>query len=299
MEAAIDRILGSSPGIVLVRQELRLLGPTKVHIHLRGPTGSGKELAALAVHELSGRPGAFIALNCAELAGPLGTSRLWGHRKGAFTDAKENRRGAFDLAADGTLFLDEVGELPLEQQTKLLRVLEDGLYWPHGSEMPMHATCRIVSATNRPLEELAKTGSFREELIHRLLQEVVSIPALKDRREDIPTLAASFLKEAGCTLSPGAIAALKTYPWPGNVRELRNMANALAIRCAGRAISQVDVLQRLNTAAARLDARAMLEQLLASCGGNVTLAARQLGITRQALHARLRKHGLRPGRTAV
>ncbi len=210
---------------------------------LLGESGTGKELFARAIHNLSPRKdGPFVAVNCGAIPGELLESELFGHARGAFTDAKTARKGRFTLAAGGTLFLDEVGELPLSLQVKLLRVLQERVYEPLGSEKSLPADVRVVAATNRDLPAMAEEGSFRRDLFYRLGVARIVLPPLRDRPEDIPLLAATFIErqnlmtgKAVSGLTEAAMAVLMRHDYPGNVRELQNIIEyAFILRSAGR-----------------------------------------------------------------
>jgi DNA-binding NtrC family response regulator len=222
-------LVGDHPTIKRVHQLIRRYAPTRTPVLVLGETGTGKELVARAIHASSPRSGhALEILNCAAIPSGLAESELFGHARGAFTGATRDYAGAFERASGGTLFLDEIGEMPLELQPKLLRVLEDGYLRRVGDERPIRADVRLVAATHRNLELEADRGRFRLDLFHRLAVGLVRLPALRQRRSDIPKLARHFLcricEEFGAQfeLSPAACSRLSRAAWPGNVRALRN-----------------------------------------------------------------------------
>lgn len=230
-------ILGESPAMLAVMQLISKLAPTRATVLVTGETGTGKELVARALHAESKRAEApFIAINCAALPRELVESELFGHESGAFTGAQRRRVGRFEAADRGTLFLDEVGDLPLDAQAKLLRVLDDGQVDRVGGAQPISVDVRVVCATHRDLKELVSAGVFREDLMFRLRVVEVALPPLRDRGEDVLAIAddllVRFAQEHGSParqLSAAARLALQTYPWPGNVRELRNVVERAAI----------------------------------------------------------------------
>ena len=238
-------IVGTSPAVVKLREVIARLAPVPSPVLVLGESGSGKELVARDLHRLGAAPaGPFIAINCAALPEHLVESELFGHERGAFTGAVAARPGAFEAATGGTLFLDEIGELPLAAQAKLLRVLEERTLTRLGSTKTVKVEGRVVAATNRDLEEEVKAGRFREDLCHRLNVHVVSVPPLRDRRSDIPALAARFLA-ATCArfgvlpkrLSGDALDLLMAYEWRrNNVRELRNAVERMIVAADGEMI---------------------------------------------------------------
>ncbi len=240
---------------------LRRVAPTDAAVLLLGPSGSGKELFARALHQLSQRSGGpFVAFNCAAVPESLVESELFGHERGAFTGASARHVGRFEQAHRGTLFLDEVGEVPLATQAKLLRALEEHRVTRLGGEGEVVVDVRVVAASNRDLDEAVAAGSFRRDLFHRLSVFPIQLPGLVERREDIPALTLHLLERAGArhaapvpTLRPAAMAALVLAPWPGNVRELANLLERVVILAEGAAVG-VDELG-LDPAACRERAR--------------------------------------------
>ncbi|MBI4864418.1 MAG: sigma 54-dependent Fis family transcriptional regulator [Candidatus Riflebacteria bacterium] len=311
---------------------LERVSPTDLSVLLIGETGTGKEMVARAIHESSSRSsGPFVVFDAASCEPELLGASLFGHREGAFTGAKGHRKGAFLSAHQGTLFIDEIGELPLEVQPKLLRALELRQIQPLGSDQPVRVDVRVVSATHRQVEELVEQQKFREDLFFRLAGLVLELPALRDRPGDITLLARHLATRARPPrlLSSGAIAALEAYPWPGNVRELKNVldrATALfpdvqieashlmmgRVRMGGAksppsaSSTREPVARSLDLPAPKAPvapAPVTLEEVervailaaLQAAGGNKSRAARSLGISRQTLRDKLERYGIRSG----
>jgi len=272
---------------------------------LIGETGTGKELFARALHEHGPRGRApFVAVNCGAIPDALLEAELFGHTRGSFTGAERARPGLIARAAGGTLLLDEIGELPLPRQAALLRALETHSYRPVGSDDERTFDLRVVASTNRDLERAVDAGTFRRDLLYRLNVVQIVVPALRERTEDIALLAQSFLKRAGSSaeIAPGAMAALRAYRWPGNVRELEHVMQRLA--GTGVSVIRLEHLPRSlrsgvssREAVARppepRDERAQVERALAGTGGNISHAARALGLTRQGLKKRMARLGMR------
>jgi Nif-specific regulatory protein len=233
--------VGAAPTFLAAVQALRRVGPTDAAVLLLGPSGSGKELFARTLHALSRRrDGAFVAFNCAAVPETLVESELFGHERGAFTGATARHVGRFEQAAGGTLFLDEIAEVPLATQSKLLRAVEEHRVARLGGCGDVDVDVRVVAATNQDLQERVLAGSFRRDLFHRLAVFPISLPALAERREDIPALALHLLARAALrhglqppVLAPAAMAALALAPWPGNVRELANLIERSVILANG------------------------------------------------------------------
>ncbi len=237
-------ILTSSPKMRQVLAVLRRVATADVAVLVQGESGTGKELAARLLHEESGREGALVPINCAALPPELLESALFGHERGAFTGAAQRHAGKFEQAHKGTLFLDEVGEMPLPLQAKLLRVLEDGVVDPVGSARRIPVDVRVVAATNRDLAADVAAGRFREDLYHRLSVIPVTLPPLRERPEDIPLLVAHFLRERGdeaVTVAPALLAELARRPWPGNIRELKNTVARMALLRRGDTLDLADL----------------------------------------------------------
>lgn len=244
LDQVIDGLIGRSRSWFQVIEKIKLVAPTDSHVMILGETGTGKEKAARAIHTLSSRSSMpFIALNCSALNLNLAESELFGHEKGSFTGASSMRRGRFELADHGTLFLDEVGDLPLEIQPKLLRAIQEGTFERVGGEKTISASVRIICATNLNLEERVKEGKFREDLFYRLNVFPITLPPLRNRKDDLVLLVNHFLlemvKKFGVDvikIDNAAIDKLKNHSWPGNVRELQNTLERAAILSAGKMI---------------------------------------------------------------
>jgi DNA-binding NtrC family response regulator len=309
-------LLGRSAVMARLRERIRRLGATSLPLIVQGPTGTGKELVAKALHRTSDRcAGPFVAVHCGALPGELLESELFGHMKGVFTGAHRDRPGLVEAAHRGTLFLDEVGEMPPPMQVKLLRFLADGSFLPVGGRDQRRADVRLVAATHRDLEAMVAAGTFREDLYFRLKGFVMRTPPLAERAEDVALLASVFLHRVapGARLTEEALGWLTAREWPGNVRELRAVvetAGALAGReegvdaallrfAAGEADEERDEASsrpaepgQLDAALSALETR-MLRQALAETGGNQSEAARRLGISRPGLIKKIARLGLR------
>jgi DNA-binding NtrC family response regulator len=301
-------VRGRSAAMREVMALVQKVAPTEATVLLSGESGTGKEVVARAVHDLSSRAGrSLVAVNCAALSETLLESELFGHEKGAFTDAVERRLGWFEVAAGGTIFLDEIGELRPSTQAKLLRVLEDRRFHRLGGSEIIEANARVVAATNRDLETEIGRGAFREDLFYRLNVFPVHLPPLRDRIDDLDELVLHFLDRAGYA-GPGPDAearrALARYDWPGNLRELRNVMERAVILAGSGPITPAELhLPERRRPAAALDPAGTLPEneerlirdALEKAGGNKSKAARLLGITRRALYGRLERYGIDPG----
>jgi formate hydrogenlyase transcriptional activator len=237
---AFDEIAGRSPALLKVLSEIESVAATSSTVLICGETGTGKELVAKAIHARSGRCGPLVSVNCAALPASLLESELFGHEKGAFTGASTRRTGRFELAGDGTLFLDEVGELPLELQPKLLRAMQEREFERLGSSRTFRSNARVVAATNRDLRALVAENEFRSDLYYRLSVFPIELPPLRERREDIALLALKFAERCGQRMqkairciSPSSLARLERYGWPGNIRELQNVIERAVILSTG------------------------------------------------------------------
>jgi two-component system NtrC family response regulator len=298
-------IIGTSAAIRDVLSMIGRVAKTDAGVLITGESGTGKELVARAIHARSPRgAGPFVAINCAALPDTLLESELFGHERGAFTGAVQRKRGRFELAEAGTLFLDEVGEIPLAIQVKLLRALEERSFIRVGGTTPIAVNARLVAATNRDLLAGMHNGKFREDLFFRLNVFPIHVPPLRERRTDIPLLAEHFLTRhaSQLSLSPRAQAALSDYEWPGNVRELRNVLERAVILTDGGTI-EPEHLHLLPGRETRVRShgeqagmagveKQMILDALKLAGGNKTEAARELRITRRMLYSRMKKHGL-------
>jgi len=270
---------------------------------LQGESGTGKEVIARFIHQRSPRwRGPFIAINCAALPEQLLESELFGFERGAFTGAQQSKPGQIELAFGGVLFLDEVTEMTPAAQAKFLRVLQEREFLRLGGMRPVRVNARVIAATNRNLDDAVARREFRADLYYRLNVFDIRIPPLRERRDDIPLLAAGFLREfAGATveLTPDAMEALRRHDWPGNVRELRNVLERAVIVCDGRSIdsehlslrAREDLAPSSGTDLGALERKA-IQQAMRDVGGNKVRAAKQLGISRMQLYGRLRKFGI-------
>ena len=310
------RLVGDSPPIRLLQESIRAVASSSYIVFIRGESGTGKELVAESIHKLSARRNQpFIKVNCPAIPEPLLESELFGHKKGAFTGAVANRKGLFVEASGGTLMLDEIGDIPLSIQTKLLRVLQDGMVRPVGASQAVAVDTRIIAATNQDLEKKIKSGEFREDLFHRLNVLTIHTPALREHREDIPLLAARFLAQACAEmgvepkrLSPEAAAGLCQREWSGNVRELQNFMRRLAVFAGGPAVLPAHLRfgEGRRMAAAPEEKHPSpykeakhdvvesftyqyMKEMLQLTGGNISEAARISGIGRVALQKLLRR----------
>jgi DNA-binding NtrC family response regulator len=304
-------LTGSSNPMREVYGILDRIAPTDVTVLIEGETGTGKELAARAIHSHSRRANSpFVVVDCGAIASNLIESELFGHEKGAFTDAVKTRQGAFELADGGTMFLDEIGELSLDLQPKLLRALDQRETKRVGADKPVSFNVRVVSATNKNLEKEVKAGKFREDLYYRLSVVRIHMPPLRNRREDIQTIASHML--GGLSLDIGkkitglsteTSAALMAYPWPGNVRELRNVLGRAAALCDGNKIEARDLFLTQSKKGATLEElsgktledieKAAIHATLRSVSGNKTEAAKVLGIAYSTLYEKMKKYGMR------
>lgn len=284
---ALPRIVGGSSCMRRLARDVHRIAPLRASVLIQGESGTGKDLVARAIHELSGRAGPFVPMNMGAIAENLVEAELFGHRKGAFTGAMESRTGAFEQAHRGTLFLDEVAELSPAGQVKLLRVVEDGCVRPVGGSQTLCVDVRVVSATWAPLRTKVTGRMFREDLYHRLSVFLVELPPLRERKADLPALCELLLRRANAEVGPkrlsgAALAKLSAYDWPGNVRELQAVLYRAAVQCVGEEIQAPDVVTTFGSSRSR---RAHLSggeavELLARHQGNLSAAARAAGVPR-------------------
>lgn len=314
-----EGVIGNSPQMHDIVMRLQRIAPTDATVLIQGETGTGKELVAKAIHQNSPRKKrAFVPLNCAALSEHILESELFGHIRGAFTDASADRQGKFEYADGGTLFLDEVGDMPIPTQIKLLRVLESGEITRVGSNEPVKVNVRILSATNRDLEKAIAAGTFREDLYHRLKVVTIKLPSLAERREDIPLLIDYFVKEH-CRrhqksvrgISTAARRLLLAFDWPGNVRQLRNVIESMVVVDIDEVLDVDDLPSELvpvgpaaeaaspNDGIHELVGKSMADiealfigETLKATGGNREEAATMLGIGERTLYRKIKEYGL-------
>jgi two-component system, NtrC family, response regulator AtoC len=306
----LDRIIGESKPMQDVIRQARMVAKRETTVLVRGKSGTGKELIARGIHAESGRE-TFVAVNCGAIPENLLEAELFGHEKGSFTGAHAQKIGLFERAGNGTVFLDEIGDVSPAMQVKLLRVLQEREFTRVGGTRVVRTQARVIAATHRNLEEEVKKGGFREDLYFRLNVFPIFVPSLAERMEDVPPLAEAFLKRFGheAGLAEGVMSRLLEYSWPGNVRELENCLERAAIIAAGKPleaahlpehIRQKRLLERpsafrLPETGISLDEleKSLLLQALEMTNGNKTRAAGLLGITRRALYSKMHTHGIR------
>ena len=314
LRKALDTMSGGSspifqsPGMKTVVRAIERVAPSDVSILITGESGTGKEVVADLIHNLSPRnKGPLIKINCAALPRELIESELFGSVKGAFTGANVDREGLFRQAEGGTLLLDEISEMPIDTQSKLLRVLQEKEVRPVGGRSSYKTDCRIIAATNRPTEEAIKLGKLREDLYYRISAISVHLPPLRERREDIIPLAHAFLKrydaQAGRNLTgftPLATEALRSFDWPGNVRQLQNEIQRAVLMCEGSQIDDRDLSVTATTQAKESPDLTLMEamernaiiQMLKDTNGNKLETAKRLGIGRQTLYNKIKMYGI-------
>jgi DNA-binding NtrC family response regulator len=305
----VHEIIGRSPAIQRVLEQIRLVAPSETTVLIRGESGTGKELVARAIHANSPRrymP--IVIVNCGALAEGVIESELFGHEKGAFTGAHYRRKGKFELADGGTLFLDEIGDISVKTQVDLLRVLEEKTIYRVGGNTAIPVDFRLIVATNKDLEAMVAEGKFREDLYYRINVFSIILPPLRERREDIPLLAEHFLKKFAQSMnkpvlgfSSAAMALLQQYDWPGNVRELQNAIERAVLVCRGQEIRPEDLPLLVNEARGRAPAKTLADverqhiaQVLRETNWNISRAARWLGIDRVTLYNKIKKYHLTP-----
>ncbi len=310
--SSFDRshIIGRDPVLLSILDTIERVAPTDAPVLIMGENGTGKELIAEAIHINSKRRGeAFVKVNLGGIPQSLFESEMFGHRKGAFTGAVADRVGRFAKAERGTIFLDEIGDLDLNSQVKLLRVLQEHTYEPLGDSRTRRADVRVICATNANLAERMDNGTFREDLFYRINLITVTLPALRERRDDIPLLVEHFLRKS-CksldrempTVTPEAMELLKRQPWPGNIRQLSNIIERTLLVTPGSCLDAVhfqaqglssegmagDKFRKIESAE-----KSAIENALVTTGGNVSRAAAILGLTRQALYRRMAKYDIK------
>ncbi|MDR0466951.1 MAG: sigma-54 dependent transcriptional regulator [Deltaproteobacteria bacterium] len=314
LAASLDTggIISQSPVMRKMMQSLTVIAPSEATVLITGESGTGKELVARAIHNNSSRRKApFVAVNCAALAESLLESELFGHERGAFTGAESRRKGRFQSADTGTIFLDEIGEISAAMQSKLLRVVQEREIQPVGSDRTIKVDVRILAATCRDLARDVEQGRFRQDLFYRLNVVTLHLPPLRERTEDIPLLAAHFLKKFAEKnhkqvkgFAPAAMSRLNEHAWPGNVRELENAVERAVVLLAGEYAEEGDLPPALLSARPESAAPAGVQQgltlekierqsimaALEAARGNKSEAARRLGITRKTLHAKLQRY---------
>lgn len=307
-----ENITGHSAGMEQVFELIRQVRDSRSTILISGESGTGKELVAQAIHHQGRRRNMpFVPVHCASLTPTLLESELFGHEKGAFTGAAALKKGRFEIADGGTVFLDEVSEIPLEIQVKLLRFLETHRFERVGGTRPIQVDIRLLAATNADLEELTERGSFREDLYYRLNVIRIHIPPLRERKEDIPLLARRFIRQfgeengrPGVSIAPPALRLLRNYDWPGNVRELKNTIESMVVLAKSDLLEAGDLPARLRgkTPAAAGTAprglnlkqaeKELIREALERSGANKSRAARLLGLSRRTLYRKLHEYGL-------
>ena len=313
----VGKLVGTSPAMQAVYRLIELAAPTPAPVLITGESGTGKELVARTLHELSARGhGPFVAVNCAAIPETLLESEIFGHEKGAFTGALERRPGCFELAHEGTIFLDEIAEMAPGTQAKFLRILEDGVVRRLGAKTEIKVDARVIAATNQDPVEAMRAERFREDLFYRLNVVHIELPPLRDRRQDIPLLIQAFVEEFGAkygkrilSVDEAARQALMAQTWPGNIRELRNTIERAAIVCDGELIrpehlpvpipaaraswrdaeSPDSVAFPIGTSLDEVE-KGVILRTLAAHGNNKTLTAQILGISLKTLHNKLRRY---------
>ncbi|NBX81915.1 sigma-54-dependent Fis family transcriptional regulator [bacterium] len=307
-----EQLIGKSAGMVHLRELISLTAPSNGWVMIRGENGTGKELVAKTLHRESLRAKErFVAVNCAAIPDELIESELFGHEKGSFTGAHERKIGKFELANGGTLFLDEVGDMGHKMQAKILRALEECVIQRVGGQDSIELDLRVVCATNKDLKKEIKLGNFREDLFYRLNVIPLTVPSLRERREDIPLLVRYFLESFSgnrkIDISSTALEALQTYPWPGNVRELKNWIERACILSSGNDLQWIGLdcdepasespdlaspqEKSLREARANFEKQFILK-VLAENGGNVSKTAQHIGVERSHLHKKIKAYGI-------
>jgi DNA-binding NtrC family response regulator len=312
VNAKYSEIIGSSPAMQRIFQTIDRVAHTDANVLILGENGTGKEVIARAIHRNSSRKNeSFVSVDLGSITETLFESELFGHKKGSFTDAKEDRPGRFEMAHGGTLFLDEIGNLSLPLQAKLLTVIQNRRVSRVGSNKETPVDIRLICATNMPLYEMVKDNRFRQDLLYRINTIEIEIPSLHERMEDIPLLASHFLKQYASKydkniskISEGAMARMHKHPWPGNIRELQHALERAVILSNSSVLQPEDfnfavTTVKENDQALSLDQynldeveKLLIRKVLKKYNGNITQAASELGLTRSSLYRRLEKHGL-------
>jgi DNA-binding NtrC family response regulator len=309
--------VGASPAMHAVFERIKTVAPTDATVLIEGESGTGKECVARALHRASARAeGPFIAISCAALPESLLEAELFGHERGAFTDARREKRGRFELADGGTVFLDDIDDLPLAVQVKLLRVLQERTFERLGSELTRHVNIRLLAATKVPLREQVRAGKFREDLFYRINVVPIRLPPLREREGDIPLLVRHMIERHGAgkrfEVAPATMAVLERYPWPGNVRELENaVQRAIALAGSNKDLQLSDLvpldprwrgatevtqdLRPLREVLKETEA-AHIRRALEACGGHRSQTADLLGISRKVLWEKMRDLGIEEGK---
>ena len=312
------QITGNSKAIMALRDQIKLVAPTDAWVLIAGENGTGKELVAHTIHRMSKRRNKpFVEVNCAAIPEDLIESELFGHEKGAFTGATTMKRGKFDQANNGILFLDEIGDMSLKAQSKVLRILQEQRFERVGGNRTIKVDVRVIAATNKNLEEEIERGRFREDLYFRLNVIPMRVPPLRERADDIPELVSEFLdhfsldtKMEQKTLGPDALELLEGYTWPGNIRELKNLVERLAIMCPAKVIGAREVPPPYNTLrtdeermesflafdtlkeAREIFEKSFIARKLQEFEGNISKTAEAIGVERSNLHKKIKAYGL-------
>ena len=310
-----DRIIAESPQMLRILSTIGRVSQTDASVMILGESGTGKELIAEAIHMNSQRSNqSFIKVNLGGIPSTLFESEMFGYKKGAFTDAKNDRIGRFEMAHNGTIFLDEIGDLPLNNQVKLLRVLQEGSFEKLGSTVTQSVDVRLISATNHNIKALVESGQFREDLFYRINLITIQLPPLRERTDDIPLMVNHFIgnlktlyKRSHLTISSSAMQWLKQLPWMGNIRELKNLIERVVVMSPNDTITIADFQAHLHTLPKKTDAtslppigsmtledieKSMILKALEFHGNNISKVANTLGLSRAALYRRLEKYNL-------
>lgn len=305
LPVSLRNLSGGDPQLAVLQAKAAKLAAKPLSILIQGETGTGKEYLARAIHDSSAVKGRFVAVNCAAIPEQLIEGELFGHLPGAFTGANaKGRKGLIEEADGGTLFLDEIGDMPLPLQSRLLRVLAEKELLPIGAARPKPINIRVISASHRMIGSLVRDGRFREDLFYRLNAATLSLPPLRER-SDFAWLLDMIVeryraKEGSLMVTPAALDALKAYPWPGNIRELDNVISVAAALCQNGVIELVDLPEALLSTIEATDSKpphsrkSELKAMLAACDGNISEAARKLGVDRSTVHRQMKRYGLNP-----